>query len=168
MRTNAIEICCRLIALHFIFLFFFLLKPQFYIFDSFWFILIVSLPNVDLLSELLNIFPSKITKMRNLRCLFYASLQNFGCALTQYENLFRIAQLRDASTESKSILRKLRCASENIKFTVCLLFCAFNGLNSKSLFCWAALFVKFDVCQHLENTILFICNTFFENEKRYK
>ena len=77
MRTNAIEICCRLIALHFHF-FVFLLKLQFYIFDSLWFILIVALPNVDLLPELLNIFPSKITKMRNLRCLFYASLQNFG------------------------------------------------------------------------------------------
>ena len=36
-----------------------------------------------------------------------------------------------ASTESKSLLRKLRCASENMTFKVRLLFCAFNGLNSR-------------------------------------
>ena len=37
------------------------------------------------------------------------------------------AEMRCASTESKSLQRKLRDASENIKFKVCLLFCAFNG-----------------------------------------
>ena len=39
--------------------------------------------------------------------------------------------MRYASTESKSLLRKLRCASENIIFKVRLLFSAFNGLNSR-------------------------------------
>ena len=42
-----------------------------------------------------------------------------------------IAELRYASTESrKLVLRKLRCASENIKFKVRFLFCSFYGLNS--------------------------------------
>ena len=39
--------------------------------------------------------------------------------------------MRYASTESKSLLRKLRCASENMKFKVHALFYAFNGLNSR-------------------------------------
>ena len=42
---------------------------------------------------------------------------------------FAIAEFRYASTESKSLLRKLRCASENAKFKECFLFCPFNALN---------------------------------------
>ena len=38
---------------------------------------------------------------------------------------------KNALRLSKSLLRKLRCASENMTFKVRLLFCAFNGLNSR-------------------------------------
>ena len=51
VRTNAIQICCRLIALHFHFLLLFFLIPQFYTFDVIWFILIVIFSNVDILSQ---------------------------------------------------------------------------------------------------------------------
>ena len=42
-----------------------------------------------------------------------------------------IAELRYTSIESKSLLQKLLCISENTKFKVRLLFCALNGLNSR-------------------------------------
>ena len=50
VRTNAIQICSGLIALRFQILF--LLLPQFYTFDLIWFILIVMLSNVDILSQI--------------------------------------------------------------------------------------------------------------------
>ena len=49
VRTNAIQICCGLIALRFQNIF--LLIPQFYTFDLIWFILIVILSNVDIMSQ---------------------------------------------------------------------------------------------------------------------
>ena len=39
--------------------------------------------------------------------------------------------MRYASTESKSLMRKFRCAFEDMIFKVRFLFCAFNGLTSR-------------------------------------
>ena len=48
--------------------------------------------------------------MRYLHCVVKFLLRKLGCALTWYEKA--VPQLRCAPTESKSLLRKLRCASE--------------------------------------------------------
>ena len=63
-----------------------------------------------------------------------------------------IAEMRYASIESKRLLRKLRCASENVMFKVRLLFRAFNGLNSRCVLLRCA-FVKLYLCPLLENKI---------------
>ena len=74
-----------------------------------------------------------------------------------YENL--VPQLWNCitlSTESKSLLRKLCCASDDIKSKMHLLYlvCAINGLNSSCILLRSA-FVKFYLClQHLENIFL--------------
>ena len=57
-------------------------------------------------------------QLRKLRRLCFNLVRNYRYA---------IAELRYASTESKSLLRKLRCASEIQKIKLCILRCAFTG-----------------------------------------
>ena len=73
--------------------------------------------------------------------------------------------MRYASTESKSLLRKLRCASENI-FKERLLFCTFNGLNSRCVLLRSA-FSKTLFVPAFEKSNFFIYSMFIENKNLF-